>query len=122
MPNQEPYVAPPSIFLALTEVHRVVAEIVSLGLSRGALEKRAPRGDGHGVMVIPGFLAGDAYNATMRRFLGGLGYEVSGWGLGRNLGPRENVLEELEEGVTRMVDENGGPISIIGHSLGGIFA
>lgn len=122
MSEQEVYVPPPSIFLALTELHRVAAEVVSLGLTRRALLRRAPRGDGHAVMIIPGFLAGDAYNAVMRRFLQRLGYEVYGWGQGQNLGPRDGVLEGLEERVLAMVEDHDGPVSIVGHSLGGIFA
>ena len=66
--SSEPYVPPPGLFLSLTEAHRALAEIVSLRLSRSALRK-APKGDGHPVMVLPGFLGSDGYNAAMRRFL-----------------------------------------------------
>lgn len=122
MSEQEVFVPPPSMWLALTELHRVAAEVFSLGLTRRALLRRAPRGDGHAVMIIPGFLAGDAYNAVMRRFLTRIGYEAYGWGQGQNLGPRDGVLERLEEHVSAIAEQHGGPISIVGHSLGGIFA
>ena len=59
MSEQEPYVPPPSWLLALTEAHRAAAEIISLGVTRRTLNKIAPRGDGHPVMVLPGFLGGD---------------------------------------------------------------
>ena len=121
MQHQDVYVPPPSLLLAFTEVHRVVGEVLSLRLSRRALLKRAPKGDGHAVMVLPGFLAGDRYNAALRRFLSELGYEVYGWGQGQNLGPREGVLEGLEASVEDMFDRHG-PMSLVGHSLGGIFA
>ena len=122
MAQPEPYVPPPSLLLALTEVHRVAAEVVSLGLSRRALRQRAPRGDGHAVMVLPGFLAGDGYNAALRRFLGELDYRVYGWGQGQNLGPRDGVLEGLEQRIQELEARHEGPISLVGHSLGGIFA
>jgi pimeloyl-ACP methyl ester carboxylesterase len=118
---QEPYVAPPSMLLALTEAHRVVVEVLSLGISRRALEKRAPQGDGHAVMVLPGFLGSDGYNAAIRRFLARLNYRVYGWGLGQNLGPRDGVLEALEARLEDLYQRHGS-VSLIGHSLGGIFA
>ena len=121
MQSQEPYVPPPSWWLALTEVHRVVGEVIALNISRRALNRLAPVGDGHGVMVLPGFLAGDGYNAALRRFLDGRGYAAHGWGMGQNLGPLDGVLERLEQRLHELASEHG-PISLVGHSLGGIFA
>ncbi|MBP6701793.1 MAG: hypothetical protein KA135_11120, partial [Halioglobus sp.] len=91
----EPMVPPPGALLSLTEAHRAVVEILSLNVSRKQLRKIAPLGDGHPVMVLPGFMGDDGYNAALRRFLGSLNYSVHGWGLGRNLGPRGGVLEGL---------------------------
>ena len=117
----EPYVPPPSAWLALTEAHRAAVEIVSLKLSRAVLAK-SPDGDGHPVMVLPGFLGADGYNAPFRKFLQKRNYDVHGWGLGRNLGPRNGVVDRLEESVNRLCDKHGGPVSLVGHSLGGIYA
>tara|TARA_R110002073_G_scaffold2998_14_gene20085 strand:+ start:2700 stop:3470 length:771 start_codon:yes stop_codon:yes gene_type:complete len=122
MPNPELYVPPPSLLLALSEAHRAALELVLLGVSRRTIKKIAPRGDGHAVMVLPGFMGGDGYNSTFRRFLGGLDYAVHGWGMGRNLGPRDGVLEALERKLHDLADRHGGPVSLVGHSLGGIFA
>lgn len=122
MPNPELYVPPPSLLLALSEAHRAALELVVLGVSRRTIKKIAPRGDGHAVMVLPGFMGGDGYNSTFRRFLGGLDYAVHGWGMGRNLGPRDGVLEALERKLHDLADRYGGPVSLVGHSLGGIFA
>ena len=113
--------APPHPLLALTEAHRVVIEAGSLVLA-GRFLNRAPRGDGHPVMVLPGFLGSDGYTASLRRYLTRQGYAVHGWGLGRNLGPRERVLEELLERIGFLVKRYDSPVSLIGHSLGGIFA
>ena len=46
-----------------------------------------PRGDGHPVLVLPGLLADDVSTRTLRAVLRRLGYDVHGWGLGRNIGP-----------------------------------
>jgi pimeloyl-ACP methyl ester carboxylesterase len=114
-------VPPPAMGLALTEGHRAVMEISALRLHRRWLEKMPP-GDGHGVVVMPGFLGDDGYNAPLRRYLTKLGYDTRGWEQGRNLGPRENVLENLLEHVLALADATGGKVTLIGHSLGGIYA
>ncbi len=115
------YLPPPAPILALTEFHRVSLEVVSLA-TLGRLLHALPRGDGHPVMVLPGFLGSDSYNAALRRFLTRLGYKVHGWGLGRNLGPRDDALTKLQDRLAFLVDRYGEPLSLIGHSLGGIFA
>jgi pimeloyl-ACP methyl ester carboxylesterase len=81
-----------------------------------------PRGDGHGVMILPGFLGDDGYNAPLRRYLQSLDYLGQGWNQGRNLGPRGELLEFLLDHMAAVVKETGGKISLVGHSLGGIYA
>ena len=122
MINFEPYVPPPSVLLSLTEAHRAAVEILTLNISRNRLSRIVPRGDGHPVMVLPGFLGGDGYNSALRRFLKSLDYAAHGWGLGRNLGPRDGVLEGLQERIRHLVERYEEPVSLVGHSLGGIFA
>ncbi|GAB5414526.1 MAG: alpha/beta hydrolase [Congregibacter sp.] len=118
----DPYhMPPPSPWLALTEPQRAALEALSLAAVRGLL-KNMPAGDGNPVMVLPGFLGSDGYNAILRRFLSGLGYQVVGWGMGRNLGPRGDVLERLMARVADLADVHGKKVSLVGHSLGGIFA
>lgn len=118
----EPYVPPPSALLALTEAHRALADIITLNVSRRRIAQVAPRGDGHPVMILPGFMGADGYNTAMRRFLTRLDYAVHGWGLGRNLGPRDDVLEKLQARIHYLSDRYEKPVSLVGHSLGGIFA
>jgi len=115
------YLRPPAAWLALTEPQRVGLEVLSLASVRRLLNSLGP-GDGHPVMVLPGFLASDGYNASLRRFLKGLGYRTHGWGQGQNLGPRGDTLQSLINRVTMLGDRYGKPVSLIGHSLGGIFA
>ncbi len=56
---------------------------------------RAPRGDGHPVLVLPGWLASDRSTWALRRFLRDRGYHVHGWRLGRNLGPDAGTVAGL---------------------------
>jgi len=82
----------------------------------------APRGDGHGVLVLPGLLASDTSTLPLRQFLRLLGYDVRGWGLGRNRGPTEEVLQQLPVALGDLSERTGGAVSLVGWSLGGIFA
>ena len=112
---------PPCKLLALTEPSRAFGELGAF-LALRPLLSFLPRGDGHGVLVLPGFMATDTSTGPMRRLLSQLGYNATGWNLGRNL----KVDNERVEAMARCVDEiherTGGKISIIGWSLGGVFA
>jgi pimeloyl-ACP methyl ester carboxylesterase len=79
-----------------------------------------PRGDGHTILVIPGFTANDATTIPLRTYLNRLGYRTDGWGLGFNLGIKPEDEPKLEAHVERLAAD--GPITIIGWSLGGVFA
>ena len=81
----------------------------------------APRGDGHPVLVLPGFMASDRSTAILRRFLAGLGYRVHGWNLERNLGPTPEIREGLVARL-REVAAEGRRVSLVGWSLGGVYA
>lgn len=112
---------PPHWSLALTEAPRALMEFASLALVRSRLEK-LPRGDGHGVMVIPGFMGDDPYNQSLVDFLNGLGYRASGWHMGQNLGPGSFSADDLRVKLERLGRAGGGKVSLVGHSLGGIYA
>lgn len=111
---------PPSRFLMLAEA-RAVFELGSFMALRGLLG-HLPKGDGHPVLVLPGFMAGDASTRPMRGLLDSLGYESHGWGLGRNV--RIDAAREMEMNdlLSRIADDSGRTVSIIGWSLGGVFA
>ena len=82
----------------------------------------AANGDGHPVLVLPGLAAGDGSTALMRRFLRSRGYAASGWGQGINLGLREGVLDRVHERLDKLWIEHGRSVSLIGWSLGGLYA
>lgn len=79
-------------------------------------------GDGHPVIVYPGFTAGDITTMHLRKFLTSLGYETYPWGLGVNLGPSEGVLEACVERIKEVHNSTGQKVSLVGHSLGGVYA
>jgi pimeloyl-ACP methyl ester carboxylesterase len=83
---------------------------------------RAGRGDGHTVLVFPGLAAGDVTTTALRGYLGWLGYDVYGWEQGLNLGARPGVVEGCRRRVMDLADRSGRAISVIGWSLGGIYA
>ncbi|MGO8961992.1 MAG: esterase/lipase family protein [Streptosporangiaceae bacterium] len=114
-------IAAPPARLLLSEPARGLAELARLPLSAPWLSF-APRGDGHGVLVLPGLLATDTSTALLRGFLRRLGYDVTGWRLGRNRGPTDEVIDELPSMLTGLVQQTGRPVSVIGWSLGGIYA
>jgi hypothetical protein len=82
---------------------------------------RAPRGDGHHVVAIPPFGAGDAFTAVLRRYLAGLGYQVHRWSRSEILALHRLTTVALKR-LTEIAEVAGGPVSLIGHSLGGIYA
>jgi pimeloyl-ACP methyl ester carboxylesterase len=89
------------------------------------LSRICPRGDGHPVIILPGLGAHDIHTLPMRRFLTRLGYQALPWRQGFNLGPREG-LDALLAKLEALVDEvTEGPykkVSLVGWSLGGVFA
>ena len=116
-------VRPPSPLLALTELPRAMLELGTLPFAAPALAM-APRGDGHPVLVLPGFIASDTSTAVLRRYLSKLGYDAHAWELGRNLGPKAIGLEgeKLVARLRAIHEATGQKVSLVGWSLGGIMA
>lgn len=83
---------------------------------------RAQRGDGHPVIVLPGFMSSDAATAPLRAYLGAMGYRVIPWGLGTNVGPTKRAIDGCGDLLVSAAGAHGGTVSLIGWSLGGIYA
>jgi pimeloyl-ACP methyl ester carboxylesterase len=111
---------PPSLFLMLAEA-RGLFELNS-SLAFAPLLLRAPKGDGHPVLTLPGFLASDLSMAPMRRYLKALGYDAHDWNMGRNLGGVASKRAALSDLVKRIYETTGRKVSLVGWSLGGIYA
>ncbi|MFC1853248.1 esterase/lipase family protein [candidate division CSSED10-310 bacterium] len=110
----------PNVLLTLLEV-RALAEFGLFCLVWPALTK-APSGDGHTVLIIPGFGVGDTATVPLRYYLRGLGYDAQGWGLGLNLGTNARVRQKLVQRLEALRQSSGRKVSLIGWSLGGVFA
>jgi thioesterase domain-containing protein len=111
---------PPSALLLLLEA-RALWEFGAM-LAATPWLRRLPRGDGHPVLVFPGMGANDVTTVPLRNFLGGLGYVTQAWGQGFNFGPRDGVLKRCAADVRSLADKHGQPVSLIGWSLGGLYA
>ena len=112
--------SPPSRTLMFLE-GRAISE---LGAFLGALPllSLAPKGDGHPVLVLPGLVASDTSTRPLRSFLKSRGYAVSGWRQGRNLGLRHGVQNAMVDLVQELNDTHGRKVSLVGWSLGGLYA
>jgi pimeloyl-ACP methyl ester carboxylesterase len=112
--------APPSLlYLALEG--RAWLELATLVPALPALAS-APRGDGHPVLVLPGYLADDNSTRALRWFLRDRGYYAHAWRLGRNTGPTDDVVAGLVARLRALHARHGRRVSLIGWSLGGIYA
>ena len=117
-----------ALHLASPPKWRLLAEwraIGELGTSFAAwplLAARAPHGDGHPVLVIPGFLASDASTIFTRRYLRSIGYDARGWELGRSLGGIRKTRAALAARLQDIFETTGKRVSVVGWSLGGVMA
>ena len=80
-------------------------------VSARPLVPRLPRGDGHPVLVLPGLLADDISTRALRVVLRRLGYDVHGWGLGRNIGPTAACVKCMRDKIDYLNDEHGVPVA-----------
>lgn len=78
------------------------------------------RGDGRPVLVLPGFMASDRTTARLRASLAAAGFQVHGWGLGRNRGVTADTLDRIHAQVEAAGFDR--PLTLIGWSLGGLLA
>jgi pimeloyl-ACP methyl ester carboxylesterase len=113
-------VGPPSGRLLLSEA-RVFAEFGAF-LGAYPLLRTLPEGDGHPVLIFPGFVASDVSTAPLRTFLHSHGYAAHGWNLGRNLGLKPGLNDAKLARLKELHRHYGRKVTLIGWSLGGIYA
>jgi hypothetical protein len=84
-----------------------------------------PIGDGHPVVVYPGLGGGALTTSHLRSYLKSSGFTVHDWEGGVNTGPEgvfDDWLGHLDERVRGLYAQHGRKVSLIGWSLGGVYA
>lgn len=117
----QPYRRRRTGLLAATEPVRALASAGAFAAGLPLLHL-APRGEPHPVLVLPGLMASDVSTRVLRIWLRRLGYPVVGWELGRNRGPSREIRDALPRLLDRLAARHGTAVTVVGQSLGGIFA
>ena len=99
------------------EVARLVGR--SRQLARTA---RSPHTGGADVLVLPGLGTNDVSTLPLRLYLSRAVPNVFGWGLGTNTGDLETGVAGTLRLVRNLSAEGRRPVSLVGQSLGGIYA
>ena len=132
-PSFTPDLRPPRLRDSMLELSKFIAEF-STGTLLGPLLKTLPRGDGHTIMTLPGFMGADGSTSRLRKMLNDLGYKAVPWGLGRNasevrsqniddfLEHRSKMEDRIAERVEREYIASGSKVTLVGWSLGGLYA
>jgi pimeloyl-ACP methyl ester carboxylesterase len=74
------------------------------------------------VLLVPGFMAGDASLTVMRDWLRRRGHFVSMSGIRANVGCAEQIVGRLQVQARELADARGRTVAIIGQSRGGALA
>lgn len=120
MARESKTVKAPSLALLAAE-GRGLLDIPAL-LAAAPFLSLAPRGQPHPVMVLPGLGADDTSTVAIRGFLQRLGYQVQGWGRGRNVRAPDSDRASIAAQVLKLHADSGEKVSLIGWSRGGIIA
>jgi len=120
MAKRASHVGKPKLLYQLIEP-RAVLEMYALPWLLPVL-LHAPRGDGHPVLLLPGFMADEGTLIALKLFLESRGYDVHTWGFGRNVGFTSRHATALEQKIRYMHHTSGRKVSVVGWSLGGLFA
>jgi pimeloyl-ACP methyl ester carboxylesterase len=119
MASRHPHSGPPHPLFSALEP-RAIAEIALLPWGLPLLLS-APRGDGHPVLLLPGFMGDEGSLIGLEVFLKSRGYAVETWGFGRNVGFQRKHANALEQKLRYMHHRSGRKVSLVGWSLGGVF-
>jgi pimeloyl-ACP methyl ester carboxylesterase len=120
MKPEMPEAVPPHRFWTLIE-GRAMFELGLFYAVRPLLAS-LPKGDGHAVLTLPGFMASNSSTVPMRGLLRGLGYDAHGWDSGRNIKVDNALLHRLETRLAKLNASSGRKVSMVGWSLGGVLA
>ncbi len=97
------------------ELARLLADPVWRGVG-------VPRGTGAPVLLVPGFLAGDASLSVMATWLRRIGHRPHRAGMSVNVRCSDDAMDRLEVVLHHLYLRRGQKVAVIGHSRGGHFA
>ena len=120
MATRHPHTGRPKSAYSALEL-RALLELAMLPWSLPVLAT-APHGDGHPVLLLPGFMGSEVSLIALELFLRNRGYAVETWGLGRNVGFHAKHANALEQKIRHLHHKTGRKVSLVGWSLGGVFA
>ena len=110
---------PPSLRLWAGEL-AALPKLVASPLRRAV--RTAEFGGSRPVLVIPGMLAADVTTALLRKSLKRAGFHAYGWGQVNTGVANEQKLASLAARLDMIAQEHSQPVTLIGWSLGGLFA
>jgi pimeloyl-ACP methyl ester carboxylesterase len=125
------HAVPPALPLLVSEPWRALYAFYEYARLRSSPDAaKQPRGDGHVVILFPGLASDVGPLLPLRSHCCRLGYDAIDWGRGLNTGPGRDIdcwLAELalhlqERVAQRLVNAADGTVSLIGWSLGGLYA
>src|SRR6478672_9962129 len=111
---------PPLVLTALEAVRLAVELPTSMVVD--AIVPRRDVGSGRPVLVLPGFYATDGLTGRVRSHLRRQGYRAYSWGLERNLGLTDRIVEGLPLRLQEVYERHHHPVSLVGWSFGGLLA
>jgi pimeloyl-ACP methyl ester carboxylesterase len=111
----------PSWLLTAVEMARLSVEYPASVLV-DAVTPSQDTGNGRPVLVLPGFYAGDEATRRLRAHLDKLGYASYGWGLGRNHGLTDDIVDGVVARLEEVHQRHREPVSVVGWSFGGLLA
>ncbi|MCB1616811.1 MAG: alpha/beta hydrolase [Pseudomonadales bacterium] len=124
---------PPALKDTLLDAPRALWESSGL-LRKKQLLRKSVRGDGHPVLVIPGYGANDQLMKPLRRYLADIGYDPRPWNQGLNFrftritaldqinAFRAEMQDKLATEIDHVFRQTGEKVSLVGWSLGGVYA
>jgi pimeloyl-ACP methyl ester carboxylesterase len=119
LPAFEPIPIPSRV--AFLREARIAADLAG-GLRHLSQALAAARGANEPVLLLPGFMAGDASMWPLRLFLRQLGWDARGWELGVNRGDAPRLLPRVIEVADRLAQQRGQALRVVGWSMGGFMA
>lgn len=111
------------LFNSATELHRAALEAGTHHIGWHMVKDALPAGDGHPVLILPGFMTTDTFTAPLRQRIEEKGYKAFTWDNGMNTGFDETTAQHLKKRLKEVYEAGGKKkVSLVGHSLGGIYA